>query len=55
MSLVHAVWDPVGCQRGSTVMDGELSIASQMGVQSIKIQYTAGSDELAGYVLGSLF
>lgn len=38
-------------------MDGKLSgVASQVGVTlSIKIQNTAGSDELAGYMLGSLF
>lgn len=56
VSLVHAVGDSVGCQRGSTEMDRELSsFASQVGVQSIKIQNTAWSDELAGYMLGSLF
>lgn len=55
VSLVHAVGDPVSCQRGSTEMDWELSrFASQIGVQSIKIQNTTWSDELAGNVLGSL-
>lgn len=57
VSLVHAVGDSAGCQRGSTDMDGKLSsVASQVGVSlSIEIQNTAGSDELAGYMLGSLF
>ena len=55
VSLVHGVGDPVGCQGGSTEMDWELSrFVSQIGAQSIKLQNTTWSDELAGNVLGSL-
>lgn len=56
VSLVHAVGDSFGRQRGSAEMDGELSgFAFRVGVQTIKIQNTAWGDELAGNVLGSLF